>query len=206
MAAVGTSLYSSSQAAKAGAKQFGAQAKAESESIERANLQNIVRSHYQAGMLNMNLGMEKKQLVQEGFTHTVDYQKMSQAQQANAAASGTVGASVDAVSNDISMKLGEAQAQGRENYEQLLTDYLVQLDMLSTNAEFSTVKAKQYDYQGPSSSDMWANALLAGTSTFMGTYGARRMDLNLGKPAGTALNFNEMGGNMSYRMPGNLGV
>lgn len=183
--AVAGSLHSSSQAGKSAAKQGSAASKAENEAVIRSNTQSMIRNSYKAGMMNLQLGLQKKQAVQQGFDQTVQSQAMLGAATVNQAATGTVGASTDAVLNDIDMKLGEAKAQNRENYEADLTNFNNELEALSVSAEGEVQHARRYEYMGPSAGEMWTGALLAGVSTYMSVGGAKRMSLNMGSSAGT---------------------
>ena len=183
--AVAGSLYSSSQAGKSAAKQGSAASKAENEAVIRSNTQSVIRNSYKAGMMNLQLGLQKKQAVQQGFDQTVQGQAMLGAATVNQAAAGTVGASTDAVLNDIDMKLGEAKAQGRENYEADLTNFNNELEALSVSAEGEVQHARKYEYMGPSSGAMWTGALLAGASAYMSAGGSQRMSLNMGSSSGT---------------------
>lgn len=183
--AVAGSLYSSNQAGKSAAKQGSAASKAENEAVIRSNTQSVIRNSYKAGMMNLQLGLQKKQAVQQGFDQTVQGQAMLGAATVNQAAAGTVGASTDAVLNDIDMKLGEAKAQGRENYEADLTNFNNELEALSVSAEGEVQHARKYEYMGPSSGAMWTGALLAGASAYMSAGGSQRMSLNMGSSSGT---------------------
>lgn len=185
--AVVGSLYSSQQAGKSAAKQGSAASKAENEAVVRANTQSTIRNSYKAGMMNLQLGLRKKQMVQQGFDVTVQGQSMLGAVDANQAAAGTVGASAEAVVTDIKMKQGEAKAQFREQYQADLTNFNNELEALSLSADGEVQHAKQYEYTGPSSSEMWTGALLAGASAYFGGGGAKRMSLNLGSSAGSTM-------------------
>lgn len=166
---------------------------AENEAVVKANTNNIIRSHYKAGMMNMQLGLRKKQLIQEGHSATVQAQQVLGAANANAAAAGNVGSSVDAVIGDINMKLGEAQATGRENYNNELTNFNNELEALAYNSEGAIQAGRAYNNfgapSGPSSGQMWGTALMAGAQTFMSLYGSRRMSLDTGSPAGGQFSF-----------------
>lgn len=183
--AVVGSVYSSQQAGKSAAKQGSAASKAENEAVIRSNTQSTIRNSYKAGMMNLQLGLRKKQEVQEGYDVSAKAQQALGAVNANAAAAGTVGASVDAIATDVNMKWGEAKATLRENHEQDLTNFNNELEALSVSAEGEVQHARHYEYMGPSSGEMWTGAALAGVSSFMGTYGMKRMSLNLGSSSGS---------------------
>lgn len=180
VASVAASLYSSNQAGKSAAKAGSAASKAENEAVIRSNMQSVVRNNYKAGMMNMQAGLRKKQSVQQGHDITAQATAVTGAATANQAASGNIGASVDAVLTDIEMKGGEARAQLLENYEADQTNFNNELEALSMSAGGEVQRAKNYEYNGPSSGAMWGQALLAGASTYMSVYGGKKMSLNLG--------------------------
>jgi len=182
--AVAGSLYASNQSGKQAARQGSAASKAENEAVIRSNTQSTIRNSYKAGMMNLQLGLQKKQAVQQGFDQTVQAEAAMGAATVNQAAAGTIGASADAVITDIDMKLGEARAQGRENYQADLTNFNNELEALSVSAEGEVQHARKYEYMGPSAGEMWGGALLAGASAYMGAGGAKRMSLNMGTPSG----------------------
>lgn len=177
---VGVSVLGSSMAANASAKQAGAISLAENRAIAKHNMNQIVRNSYRTGMANLQLGMQKKQAAMQGFSITAQGQQVLSAATANQAASGTTGASADAVVNDIKMKVGEAKNYQDEQYEMMLTNYNNELEANRMNALSAVVDAKHYEYQGPSVGQMWGGALLQGAVNFAGDYAKRRIDLGLG--------------------------
>lgn len=191
VASMAVSVAGQNSAAKAGGKQASRtinqqnmQSVADNEAVVRSNMQSIVRTNYKAGMLNMQLGLRKKQLLQEGHSVTAQTQQVLGAANVNAAAAGSVGSSVDAVVNDITMKAGEAQAQLRENYNQELTNFNNELESIALNNDGAIQSARKYESfgapEGPSSAQMWGTALMAGAGTFMSLYGQKSQNLNLG--------------------------
>lgn len=179
--AVAGSLYSSSQAGKSAAKQGSAASKAENEAVIRSNTQSMVRNSYKAGMMNMQLGLSKKQAIQEGFDTSLNAQAAMGQVISNQAATGTVGASADVIANDINMKWGEARAMQRENFENDLTNFNNEIEALSVSAEGEVQHARKFEYNGPSGGEMMLGAAFAGVSSFMGSYGGKAMSLQLGK-------------------------
>ena len=180
--AVAGSLYSSSQAGKSSARQGSAASKAENEAVVRSNTQSMVRNSYKAGMMNMQLGLAKKQAIQEGHDSSVNAHAAMGQVLTNQAATGTVGSSADVVANDINMKWGEARAMQRENYEADLTNFNNELEALSVSAEGEVQRARKYEYMGPSGGEMLVGAALAGATSYMGSYGMKAMSLKLGPP------------------------
>lgn len=202
VAAIGSSLYSSNAAAKSGAKQASAaagaaarqgaaQTIAENEAVVRSNMQSTVRNSYKVGMMNLQMGLRKKQSIQQGHDITVQSQAVLGAATANQAATLSVGASTDAIVQDINMREGEARAQLLENYEADKTNFNNELEALTMSAEGEVQRARHFEYEsptynGPSAGQMWGSALMAGASSFMGSYGAKRMSLDLGSTASTS--------------------
>lgn len=82
--------------------------------IAKADLQSLINTNFTFGLLNLQRSMQKRQSASDiqrlGETKL---QALAQAE-TSAAASGTIGASVNAVASDIEMKVGEAEVALRE--------------------------------------------------------------------------------------------
>lgn len=187
--AVGASAVSMVSSASAGAssnKSLAKQSIAQNEAIIKANVANTVRTGYRVGMLNMQRGLSKRLAQQKGFDTTVLAQEALGKATANQAASGTIGASADAVSNDIRQKLGEAKAQQQEDFEVMGENFNAQLAEIvnqGQSAVESPVKTKLL-----SSGDIAGNALLAGAATFGSMYAKSKFNLGLGDaPSGRSI-------------------
>lgn len=178
--AVAGSLYSSNRAASGAAKSASNLSNAENDAIAKQNMSQIVRNNYRGGLLQMQKGLQKKQAVQQGFDTTVMAQQAMGAANANTAAAGTVGASSEAVANDIQMKLGEAKAHQADSYEAMLTNYNTELETMRMNALESTVAPHAYKYEGPSAGQMFGSALVSGAMAAGSTYIGQNMKLGLG--------------------------
>jgi len=83
---------------------------ADNKAIAEANLQNSIRTAYRAGILNMQRGQSKKRQAELGIGLGRSRMGALAAQNANAAAAGSIGASVDAVVSDIQMQAENADA------------------------------------------------------------------------------------------------
>lgn len=79
------------------------------EAIAKADLQSLINTNYTAGLLNLQRAMQKRQAAQE--IQTLGETKLQALAQSGigASATGTVGASVNAVAADVAMKIGEAK-------------------------------------------------------------------------------------------------
>lgn len=186
--AVGAAAVSAVSSASAASKSNKAAAKesiAPNEAIIKANVANTIRTGYRAGILNMQKGLTRRLEAQKGFENTAKAALASGAVSANQAASGTIGASVDAVSNDIDMKLGEAQAADREEHEINVENFNIQLQELVNQGQASIQSPSKVKLQ--SSGDIMGNALLAGATTFGSMYAKSKFDLGLGESAGRSL-------------------
>ena len=149
---------------------------AENEAIVKANVRNTVRTGYRAGILNLQRGLSKRVAAQKGFSTTVMAGQAMGAATANQAASGTIGASADAVTTDIRMKTGEALAQQREDYEVDLTNFNIQLGELVYEGQSQTKSAHLLEL--PSSDDIAKNAFMKAALSFGSKYAESQMALN----------------------------
>lgn len=85
--------------------------------IAKADIQSLVNTNFTAGLLNLQRSMQKKQTAS-------DIQRLGETKlqalasaEVSAAATGSIGASVNAVASDISMKVGEARIEAQEQDE-----------------------------------------------------------------------------------------
>ena len=184
---VAGSMYASSSAASGQMKSASSSAKEYNISLEKQYLHSIVRNSYQSGLLNVQLGLQKKKAAQEGFDQTVLAKAALGQAVASSAATGTVGASVDAVQNDIEMKLGEARAVSADNYEQMLDNYNSELMLNKINATSETIAQNpaKVNYSGPSMGSMLGSALLSGMAQGFGVMAKDSMKLWLGAKVGS---------------------
>lgn len=181
---VATSIYSGSQSAKSSARQASAMSNAENAAIAKQNMSQMIRNSYRTGILNMQLGLQKKQAVQQGFNISAERVQALGAVESNAEAAGAIGASADAVATDLEMKYANAQEQNKENFESMLDNYNNELEALRMNALDQVVDAKKFEYNGPSGGQIVGTALIQGAMSFAGNYAMRSMSLGLGaKPA-----------------------
>ena len=191
------SMYSGSQAASNSAKQASAMSNAENDAIAKQNMSQMVRNSYRTGMLNMQLGLQKKRAVQEGFDTSVQYATGKGSLEANQVAAGAVGASADAVLSNLDMAYGQAKEQQQENFTSTLDQYNQELDAMRMNALNSVVEARKYEYNGPSSGQIVGGALLNAAVSAAGSYAMRQMSLGLGPQASTATNVQSTTGVMA---------
>lgn len=180
MAAQTALSFLGGQSAKAQAKaQLRAQQIADSKEIVRDRLQTSIRNAYATAFGQVSLALQKKQTAQQmssvragGISALGDASLLS-------AYSGTMGASVDAVSSDIMQRSNEALTQLQENYDASLQDYNRSLDEMVVNTELGTPQQKEYKYMGPSTTSNLFGAVAGTALSFAGNYASQKMKLGL---------------------------
>lgn len=183
-AAVVTSLYSAHSAANSQARAAGAASRAEGEAIAKERLNATIRNSYNTALAQMNLGLKKKQLSQQA----TDIRAATLAAKGDAtlaaAATGSIGASTNAVVSDIEQKSQAALDQTTDAFENAVENYNMDLQMMVINTDQSAPNVRPVEYHGPSGGEMMGMALMQGLSSFASSYAMRKMSLGLGdKPA-----------------------
>lgn len=197
--AIAVSAISAGSAAasnnKAASKQYIQSLKvneATNKAIGEANLQNTIRTGYRAGILNVQRGQSRQQAVKAGWDVSVKGAQALGQSQANAAASGTTGASVDAVTDDIRRKVDEAQGEVDQAWESTQLNFDNALNDMIQQGIDSLQTAQRPDTQGPTLQDPTKAAITAGIGTAVGfatQYGVSNMQLGVGAaraPSGTS--------------------
>lgn len=188
MSAAG-SASSTSGSNKSASKNYMAQLEvmsATNEQIREANLQNTIRTGYRVGILNAQRGAAKAELVKQGYGISAKYQQLMGANDANAAAAGTVGSSVDAVSDDIQRKTEEANLAVQDQFGISNFNFDLQLnDIIQAGQD-----ALQTPHKIPNQ-PTYANATSAALSSaaqslisYGTNYAMSNMSLGLGKAPG----------------------
>lgn len=186
-AAVGAavSLYSSSQAAGASARQAGAQSRAEGEAVARERLNTTIRNSYTTSLAQMNLALKKRQLSQQGADIKAATLSAKGDVAAATAATGSIGASTQAVVSDIDQKSQAALDQTTDAFETAVLNYNNELQMMVINTDASAPNVTKPEYTGPSGGQMVGMALAQGLASFASSYASRKMSLGLGDKAAT---------------------
>lgn len=155
-----------------------AEAAGETKAIQKANVKNFTNTAYRAGLLNVQKAQQLKGLQQaKADLGAGELAALSTAGN-NAAASGTVGASVDAVQTDIEMAYDRQRALISEENEQNAQNFNTELYDLITNGSNAINFGRKTNY----ASDF---AIAANTAIAVGSkYASAKMDLGLGQ-AGT---------------------
>lgn len=178
IAAAAASALSSANAAGQQNKALARENIAQNEAIIKANVANTIRTGYRTGLLNMQRGLSRRMAQQKGFEQTKEAGAALGVVTANQAASGTIGASADAVAQDVRMKLGEAQAAQQDENELMELNFDTQLNELVQQGQDAVQSPVKLELQ--SSSNIRNNALLAGLTTFGSMYAGSKFNLGLG--------------------------
>lgn len=158
---------------------------AESKAIMEANRKNFQQTTYRIGMLNVQKAQEVRALEQQKFEVGAQEQQALGSASVNAAASGTVGASVDAVQSDIQMAFDKVRDQITDENELNALNYNTALYDLITNGQNELITQAQFRKApgGASQLQMLGNAAMEVASKYV----SQKMDLGLGskpKPQG----------------------
>lgn len=156
---------------------------ADNKAIAESNIANQIRNRYRIGIANVQRGQAKKAAIQSGVDLSRGRAQAIGAATANAAATGSIGASVDAVLTDIDNSVQERRAAltedfrvEQENFDTQMHDLLLQ----GEDALRSPVKARVQKTPGLGSPGYGA-ALLGAAINTAGQYAMAKMNLGLGK-------------------------
>lgn len=177
----GMSMMQQNQQAKSSALQAKDRAldsQAESKAIMEANTKNFQAQAFRVGMLNVQKAQEVRALEQRKFEASAGEQAALGTAAVNAAASGTIGASVDAVQSDIQMAFDRVRAQISEENELNALNFNTALYDLVTDGQNQLITAGPFR-KAPKGQSQWA---MAGNAAMQvaGTYLGAKMDLGLG--------------------------
>lgn len=189
--AVGTGIQSASasnSAVAAGARnsiQQNNQITASNEASVSANLKNTVRTGYRVGILNVQQAQMDRAAIQKGFDISAAQTSALGAVDANQAAVGAIGASAQAVLQDIRMRAGEAQAKGLEDWQVQKFNFNTQLaDLVFQGTSSLNGSQAATEFYAPSTGDTIKSALVAGGIAAATTYASSAIKLGGGTGAG----------------------
>lgn len=181
-----TSVYSAQSAAKSQVRAAGAASRAEGEAIAKERLNATIRNSYNTALAQMRLGLKKRQLSQQA----TDIRAATLAAKGDAtlaaAATGSIGASTNAVVSDIEQKSQAALDQTTDAFENAVENYNMDLQMMVINTDQSAPNVRPVEYNGTSGGEMLGMVLMQGLGSFASNYAMRKMSLGLGSnPGGT---------------------
>lgn len=180
---VGTQFLGAQAQAGSAIRGANAASKAEGEAIVKERLNKTVANSYATSLAQMQLALTKRQLSQQSADISAAGLAARGNADAAAGATGSVGASMDAVASDITMKADAARQQASDAFENSVQNYNAELDLMVLNTDQSAPTVRQNQYVGPSTGEMFGSALVSGLTQFAGNYAMRAMSLGLGKPA-----------------------
>lgn len=184
-AAVGTltTIAGGMSQARQGIRNANAVSRAEGEAITKERLNTTIRNSYQAAFGQMQLALQKRQLSQQRADLGAASLMAKGEAEVAAAATGSVGASTDAVALDIQQKVDQAQQTADAAFENAIENYNNDLQLMVLNTELSAQEARPVTYEGPSTGQIVAGGIIGGLTSFASSYASRRMQLGLGSRA-----------------------
>jgi len=162
------------------------QANAQNDAIMQANTANMIRTGYRIGLQNLQKSRAVLQASQQGFDLSAKGIEALGANQAQAAASGTVGSSVDAVTQDIQKKVAETQIGYDQSFEQLMENANIGIEqtvMAGRDALLSSVKP---NHIAPYMQNPTQAGIAAGLGTLANMYASGNMSLGNAPAADTS--------------------
>lgn len=155
---------------KAAYKQMAAQAEQESKQIinERQNI--TIQNKYSTAFAQMQLAMQKKEFAKQWGAVSAAKLAADGDAKVGIAATGTMGASAQAIIGDINMKANEATAQVFQNLDMAEQDYNYQLEMMVLNTKLGQPMPSDFKYVGASTGSIIGTSLISGISSFASTY------------------------------------
>lgn len=181
IAMAGMSMMQQNQQAKGAAlaaKDRASDSIAESKAVMEANRKNFQQTAFRVGMLNVQKAQEVRALEQRKFDASAQQQAVLGSAAVNAAASGTIGASVDAVQSDIQMAFDKVRAQISDENELNALNYNTELYDLITNGQNELITDRRFRDapKGQSQLGMLGNAGMQVAERYL----SQKMDLGLG--------------------------
>lgn len=145
---------------------------AENKAIAEANLQNVIRTGYRAGIQNIQRAQAKRRAQEQGFDLSATTSEVLGANSANAAAAGAVGPSVNAVVADVAVKTDQARADQDEDARVVQENFDIQMiDLIQAGQDAQrAVRKPNVRNVRTSVPGYLENILVAGISTGI-TYG-----------------------------------
>ena len=167
------------------------------EQIAKADIQNLVNTHYMAGLAQIQFGQQKKLAASKtGQLGSSKLLALGSAVNASAAA-GTIGSSTRAVASDIENKIGNAMMSVQEelgvqnmNMETQIRNLYAGYIQNQKNIDVSSPDFMDTIPQAPGTSPFiysptieapgYSNYFISGASQYVGSYAMKRMELGTG--------------------------
>lgn len=177
------SAGASNKAQASAAKEAALDSIAQSQAAMEANQRNFQQSAFRVGLLNVQKAQQTRALQQQKFQAGAQEKAVLGTAVVNAAASGTIGASVDAVQTDIEMAFNNVRAQISDENETNAMNYNTALYDLVSQGTNQIITVPKFRAQSTGSG--LGGMLLSGATSMASSYFTSKMDLGLGSTTGS---------------------
>jgi hypothetical protein len=158
------------------------QANAQNDAILQANTANTIRTGYRIGLQNLQKARAIQQASQQGADLSAKGLEALGQNQAVASASGTIGASVDAVTDDIKKKIAETQIDYDQTFADTMENAQIAIQQTVMAGQDSIRSSVKPNLTMPHQQNSLQAALIAGASTAMTQYASGKLSLGDAQP------------------------
>lgn len=155
---------------------------AQNDAILQANTANVIRTGYRVGLENLQKSRMVMQASQQGYDLSVQGVQAMGQNQAVAAASGTIGSSVDAVKEDIQKKQAETQNSYDVSFEQMMENAQIGIQQTIMAGQDSIQSSVKVNTTLPNQQSSLQAALISGASSFVSAYAGGKLSLGGAQP------------------------
>lgn len=180
------------------------QTNAQNDAIMEANTANTIRTAYRVGIQQLQANRQKRQLAEQGYDIGVQGMQALGATTANAAASGTVGSSVDAAANNIRKKQDDALLHLDNTFAETMQNAALAIEQTTMQGIDSLRHAVKPNMEVPKQEDAFSAGLAGAAGSALSMYASGAMNLgSIGASASQALT--QYSGVMSGGLSGSVG-
>lgn len=155
---------------------------ASNDAILQANTANMIRTGYRVGLQNLQKARYVLDASQQGYDLSVKGITALGQNQAVASASGTVGASVDAVQNDIQKKQAETQIGYDQTFETMMENAQIGIEQTIMQGSDMIRYSQKYNTTMPNQQSSLQAALITGAAGFANAYAGGQLSLGGAQP------------------------
>lgn len=148
--------------------------------IVEQNLQGQVRAAYRVGLTRLGLAYQQRQLAQQSSTARELGLKAASEAEANAGATGAIGASAEAVTSDIEREVGDFLQSQETQREINNLNYNTQVEAIAQEAKARVINPTHL--RVPSDWSILGRSLAQGAIQAGATYYTSKLSLGLGQP------------------------
>lgn len=173
-------IVSSTSQKNSAIKQGNAVSKAEGEAVVKERLNTTIRNSYNTALGQQQLALTKRQLSQQGNNISAATAAAHADADTAIAASGSIGASTQAITADIDMKSQQALDQTTDAFENAVQNFNNSLDLMVLNVDQTEPTVRAVRDVGPSTGAIVGGSIMAGLGQFASNYAMRSMQLGAG--------------------------